>query len=183
MRVGPVISLLVAAGLLVAAVLLRSPGASPGSAPAAPVVAALDVPADVTVKHLMAAVIDPAADALWGRQGTVITKDGEQDLSPKTDAEWAELVAPAERIVQAARLLADGHRARDQFEWLRVSRDLETAGEGLIRAVKAKNAQTFFDAGEGLYEACDGCHKRYWSIEDQIVSAAAEAAAEAATTK
>src|SRR5690349_4740560 len=41
-----------------------------------------------TVKDLMESIVDPSADVLWGAAGTVVDKEGVQDLSPKTQEEW-----------------------------------------------------------------------------------------------
>jgi redox-regulated HSP33 family molecular chaperone len=31
-----------------------------------------------------------------------------------------------------------------------------------LKAIESKNVQGLLDAGEGIDEACENCHKQYW---------------------
>src|SRR5216684_3134146 len=58
-----------------------------------------------SIKDVMESMIDPSADTLWGAAGTVIDKQGTQDLSPKTREEWLDVRRAAVRIIEGANLL------------------------------------------------------------------------------
>ena len=70
-------TLFVVAGLMVAC---DSGEVEPPSPPFTPV---------ADVKQIMEMVIDPAAEVVWESVGFVITADGEQEVLPRNDAEWA----------------------------------------------------------------------------------------------
>src|SRR5260370_39021843 len=53
----------------------------------------------------METMIDPSADTLWGSAGTVIDKQGTEDLSPKTQEQWLDVRRAAVRIIEGANLL------------------------------------------------------------------------------
>jgi cytochrome c556 len=44
---------------------------------------------------------------------------------------------------------------------MKFSRALINAGETAAKAAKAKNVDAVSDAGNDVYETCDGCHKQY----------------------
>lgn len=172
-----VITLVVVAGLAAVGWLYRPlqlPRAADRSAEA-------PVPAELTVKQIMTALVDPQADALWGSVGTIVTKAGTEEVAPKTDAQWSELADHAARLGEAAKLLeAYAHPPNplsgppgspgvhvvsgpvDPREWIAVARALGSASGVALGAVRARGTVALFDAGETLAEACDACHRRFW---------------------
>lgn len=63
-------------------------------------------------KLLVQAVVDPSADVIWDAVKTIDTKDGTQEIRPKTDADWA-LVRNAAVTVESGNLLMMIPRAKD----------------------------------------------------------------------
>ena len=59
----------------------------------------------LSTKDLMKHVIDPAAQGLWGRAGTIDTAAGTVDLAPDTEAEWKAAEAEAATVAEAGNLL------------------------------------------------------------------------------
>jgi hypothetical protein len=64
-------------------------------------------PFDTTtsVKDLMANVMDPTADVVWGSVGTVMTKEGTFERAPANDDEWNAVKAGAITLVETGNLL------------------------------------------------------------------------------
>ena len=113
------------------------------------------------MKGLMNRVIDPAADALWASVGTIITKDGEEVIVPKTDEEWAAVVHNAAVVAEAGNLLMLEGRAKDREAWMITARGLIDAAEIAMKAAEAKDADALFTANSDVYLACTECHKTY----------------------
>src|SRR5262245_26827862 len=59
----------------------------------------------LSIKDVMESMIDTSADTLWGAAGTIIDKQGTQDLSPKTPEQWLDVRRAAVRIIEGANLL------------------------------------------------------------------------------
>lgn len=127
-------------------------------------------PADVTppykpvgdVKHTMNAVLEPAADVIWDSAGAIITFEGEQDLAPTTEEGWQAVINSATVVAEAGNLLMMPGRARDNGDWMEISRGLVEMGEKALAAAEAKDADALFEAGGQLYNVCLSCHQIYW---------------------
>ena len=52
----------------------------------------------VDTKLLMQAVVDPNADAIWDSVKSIDTKDGSQEIRPKTDEEWTAPIGVIARV-------------------------------------------------------------------------------------
>jgi hypothetical protein len=128
---------------------------------------AAPVHAVASVKQLMAGLIDPAADAVWGSVGTIITAAGTEERRPRTDKEWEEVRNAALHLTEGGNLLMLGDRAKDHDAWWRMSRALVDAGAVALKAAEEKNVQALFDAGEGITIACDTCHGVYWIYQEE----------------
>ncbi len=115
---------------------------------------------------LMASVLDPATDVIWGAAGAVITEDGEQDLSPTDDAGWQAVFNAAALVAETGNLLMLPGRAEDAGDWMEYSSALIAAGLKAMAAAKAKDANAVFDAGGELYRVCVACHQSY-SMDDE----------------
>jgi hypothetical protein len=112
-------------------------------------------------KLLMQAVTDPNADIVWNAVKTIETRDGTQEIRPKTDAEWIAVRNAAVSVAESGNLLMMVPRARNGGDWMQLSQDMITAGEAAVKAADAKNADKLFTVGGDLYESCSNCHRKY----------------------
>jgi hypothetical protein len=149
-----------------------------------------------SVKDLMESIIDPSADALWGAAGTIIDKQGIQDMSPKTPEDWLNVRHAAVRIVEGANLLmmrgreaapagtkseAPGvelepaeitvliKKKRKSFDAF--AKALQALGLEALRASEAKDVPLLEDIGGRMEAVCEGCHQTFWyPLEKQAAS-------------
>jgi len=110
---------------------------------------------------LMASVLDPATDVIWGAAGSVITEEGEQDLAPVDDAGWQAVFDAAAIVTETGNLLMLPGRAEDNDDWMEYSHALIATGKEAMAAAQAKDAQAVFDVGGKLYLVCVACHQTY----------------------
>ncbi|MEW6323471.1 MAG: hypothetical protein AB1635_20570 [Acidobacteriota bacterium] len=127
-----------------------------GSPPAPP---PLRLHADL--KQIMAGIIDPSADDVWGAVGTIITADGVQEIRPETLDEWQHVETAAWVLVEVSNSLMIGNRPKDTGDWMRFSQGLSDAALLAVRAAEARDPQALFDAGGEVYVACSNCHSKY----------------------
>jgi len=143
-----------------------------------------------TVKDIMDAVIDPNADVLWESVSTTINKEGTTEKMPRSDEDWQAVRRSAMTIVEATNLLVmdgraiapAGHKSEypgielepeemqklvdaDRARWVKYAHGLHDKAMLALKAIDAKSVQGLMDAGEGLDEACENCHKHYWYPE------------------
>jgi hypothetical protein len=111
-------------------------------------------------KLLMNAVMDPAADVIWGSAGQIITAEGTQDLRPTTDEGWAHVRNNAIGLAETGNLLMMVPRAKDD-EWMRISQAMVDVAATAARAAEAKDADALFEAGANIYSVCTNCHSKY----------------------
>lgn len=112
-------------------------------------------------KLLMQSVIDPTADEIWDAVRTIITKDGVEEIRPKTAEEWDAVRNHAVALAESGNLLMMVPRAKDGGEWMQRSRELVDTSERAVRAAQARNADELFTAGGDIYQACSNCHQKY----------------------
>ena len=112
-------------------------------------------------KLLMQSVVDPTADEIWDAVRTIITKDGTEEIRPKTNKDWEAVRNQAVALAESGNLLMMVPRAKDGGEWMTRSRELVDTSERAIRAAEAKNADELFTAGGDIYQACSNCHQKY----------------------
>lgn len=113
------------------------------------------------VKQLMQAVVDPAADVVWGAVGTIDSKDGILEIAPKDDAEWAVVRNNAVVLTESGNLLMMGSRPKDSGEWMRLCQELIDVGTRAVKAAEAKDKDAVFEVGGEIYAVCSSCHERY----------------------
>ncbi len=118
-----------------------------------------------SVGHIMRGIVDPAANTVFGAVSTTVTAAGTEEKMPRTPEEWEAVVNSAAALAEAGNLLLMGSRRVDDREWARWARSLGTASTIALRAAEARDAKGVFDAGEGIYNACDGCHRTYERTE------------------
>ena len=122
----------------------------------------------VDTKLLMQAVVDPNADFIWDAVKSIDTKEGSQEIRPKTAEQWTAVRNAAVTVAEAGNLLMLVPRAKDGGEWMKRAQEMIDTGEAAIRAAEAKNADRLFTVGGDIYEACSNCHRQYM---DAIVNA------------
>ena len=113
------------------------------------------------VKLLMQTVIDPAGDRIWDAVGSVTDSSGTVEFAPTTTEEWDEVRSSAYIVAESGNLLMMEGHARDQGEWMTLSRALTEAGRQVAIAAAKHDKDAVFDAGGAVYEACSKCHAAY----------------------
>jgi len=135
--------------------------AAKAPAPKAPAAPVAPTRALLPIKQFMRNVVNPAAEAFWAQSGIEEDAEGAKDRAPKDESHWARQLDYASAIQEAGNgLLADGRRIEDPV-WIKNANLMVTAGERAIKAIQAKNAETAFDAGSDMYQACYDCHAKY----------------------
>ena len=178
-------------GVLFTAAGLASACSSPKPTPAPPRAGELwgDLTPVVSVKELMADMLDPIADNIFNSVRIVVTKDGTVETSPKTEEDWEKIRIGAVTLAEGVYLLriprpfappgdlnnSTGPNAvelspdqitakvkADPVEWNARIEALRNVGRQVLDIVKRKDAQELWDAGENLDIACESCHRSYW---------------------
>lgn len=114
-----------------------------------------------TVRQLMEGTVQPASEVLFQSVATIITKEGVEEIAPRTTEDWMHVWESAITLTETGNLLMMDGRARDSGEWMKQAQALIEAGKLAVKAAEAKNPQALFDAGGTIYEACEQCHERY----------------------
>jgi len=122
---------------------------APGGQEAKPQAPALE--AIATTRQVMLAMTIPSSD--------VIFQVG--NAAPKDDAEWEKVQANAAVLAESANLLMLAPRAVDSAEWANFSKALITSAKAARQAAQARDVDKVLEAGNQVYEVCDGCHKKY----------------------
>jgi len=146
-----------------------------------------------SIKTIMASMIDPSADALWGAVGTVVDKDqGIVELRPKTPAEWRDLRQAAIRMSEGANLLTiPGLQAapagtksetpgielepaqitalvsKNRTSFVAFARALQGLGAEAMRAADSKDAGLLMDVGARMEDVCESCHQTFWYPQEK----------------
>ena len=142
-----------------------------------------------SIRELMGAEVDPAADALWDAVIQTVTVAGEQDRQPRTVAQWDAVRRSALTLVEATNLLImDGRRIAPpgmrpeswelnpavaqhrldthRGEFIGFALGVRRVGLEALAAIDARDAPRLFEAGTNLEEACEACHLVYWYPPD-----------------
>jgi len=148
-----------------------------------------------TIKEIMDSVVDPNADVLWDSVSTTINREGTIEKMPRTDDDWKTVRRSAVALVEATNLLVmEGRKMApageksenpdielqpeqmqklldaDRASWLKYAHGLHDKAMVALKAIDAKSVQGLMDAGEGIDEACENCHKHYWYPDEKPVS-------------
>ncbi len=116
---------------------------------------------ELTVKDVMALVLEPASDILWDSGGWVLDASGYEELYPTTDEGWDYVRAQAAVVVESGNMLALPGRAEDGDAWMIYAEGLSSAGILAMQAAATHNEEDFFQAGAQLYSVCTACHQAY----------------------
>ena len=116
--------------------------------------------AHVDMQTFMEHVLSPAAAIIFKVDGVVIDKDGEHDLSPKSDADWEQIVSGAATLAEATNALMIPERVRDQA-WNPYVRKLADAANKAYRAAEAHDLKSISEVSDQLDGICAACHRHY----------------------
>jgi hypothetical protein len=131
-----------------------SPSLSDNAAPTSPFQAHVDL------QTFMEHVLGPAAAVIFKVDGVVIDKDGEHDLSPKSDADWEQIVSGAATLAEATNALMIPQRVRDEA-WIPYAKKLADAANKAYRAAEAHDLKSISEVSDQLDEICAACHRHY----------------------
>jgi hypothetical protein len=109
----------------------------------------------------MASILEPAAEGYWDAVGVVEDLKGTTYLAPRSNEDWIKVRDYAYLIAESGNLLMMPPRARDQKDWVAMSKDLVEAGRRALAAAEARDTAAVFDAGAVVYETCTRCHATY----------------------
>lgn len=112
-------------------------------------------------RQLMASILEPAAEVYWDAVGSVDDSTGTTVHYPQTPEAWEAVRNSAYVVAESGNLLMMSPRARDQDEWMDLSRRMIEAGQRAIRAAEARDTAAVFSVGADLYDTCTACHSRY----------------------
>ena len=114
----------------------------------------------VDMKTFMEHVLTPAAKIVWSVNGVRIDISGEHDLSPKTDADWEEIVSGAATLAEATNALMIPQRALDGA-WNGYAQKLAAAAERAYVAAEAHDLKSISEVSDQLDGICAACHRHY----------------------
>ena len=140
-----------------------------------------------TIKDIMDSMVDPSADFLWESVATIVTRKGTEERRPRTDDEWKAVRRAAITLVEATNLLIMDGRAvakpgeksenpgielepeqmevlvnQDKATFYQSANKLHDAAMVMLKAIDSKDAEALLDSGDGLDQACENCHLKYW---------------------
>jgi hypothetical protein len=114
----------------------------------------------VDMKTFMEHVLTPAATIIWRSNGVVIDDKGEHDLSPKSEADWEQIVSGAATLAEATNALMIPQRVPDQ-EWIFYAQKLSEAADKAYRAAEEHNLKSISEVSDQLDGICAACHRHY----------------------
>ncbi len=114
----------------------------------------------VDMKTFMEHVLTPAATIIWRVNGVVIDAKGEHDLSPKSEADWEEIVSGAARLAEATNALMIPQRASDP-QWIFYVQKLAEAANKAYVAAEARDLKSIAEVSDRLDGICAACHRHY----------------------
>ncbi len=114
----------------------------------------------VDMKTFMEHVLTPAAKIIWSVNAVVIDQQGEHDLSPKTEADWEQIVSGAATLAEATNALMIPQRARDP-QWVFYVQKLAEAANKAYLAAEARDLKSISEVSDRLDGICAACHRHY----------------------
>jgi len=167
-----------------------APSVSAGTAP--PLLA--EITPVVSVKELMAHMLDPIADNIFDAVWWDSTAKGVVEHRPRTEEDWEKVRIGAVTIVEGIELLkvprllapaGDVNNSvgpnppelspteikakidRDPVLWIAKIQALRNVGLEVLEVVKKKDVDALWQAGGDLDDACEACHLEYWYPGDK----------------
>ena len=114
----------------------------------------------VDMKTFMEHVLTPAAKNVWSVNAVMIDAKGEHDLSPRSDADWEQVVSGAATLAEATNALMIPQRARDP-QWNVYARNLAEAANKAYLAAEAHDLKSISEVSDQLDGICAACHRHY----------------------
>jgi len=145
--------------LIVAVAAAASPSLGEDAAPG-PGSAMPPFRAYVDMKTFMEHVLTPAAKIIWSVNAVVVDRQGEHDLSPKTDADWEQIVSGAATLAEATNALMIPQRTRDA-QWTSHVQNLAEAADKAYLAAEAHDLKSIAEVSDRLDGICAACHRHY----------------------
>ena len=163
----------------------QSSPSSTASAPSSPFLT------KASIREIMAAEVDPAADALWDSVQIKITAAGEDHQQPRTDEEWQAVRRSALTLIESTNLLVmDGRHIvgpnvqlppgeadpavlqqrldANRAPFIGFSLALRNVSLKALDAIDAKDPNRLLEVGGEIDEACEACHLVYWYPPDLV---------------
>jgi hypothetical protein len=142
------------AAIVVGCVLASPPSRGDDAVPMPPFRAYVDM------KTFMEHVLTPAATIIWRVNGVMIDANGEHDLSPKSEADWEQVVSGAATLAEATNALMIPQRASDP-EWIFYVQKLAAAANKAYVAAEARDLKSIAEVSDRLDGICAACHRHY----------------------
>jgi hypothetical protein len=139
---------------IVVAFAMASPSIGESAAPGSPFQPYVDM------KTFMEHVLTPAATIVWRVNAVVIDEKGEHDLSPKSEADWEEIVSGAATLAEATNALVIPQRALDS-QWNVYAKNLAEAANRAYLAAEARDLKSISEVSDQLDGICAACHRHY----------------------
>jgi hypothetical protein len=114
----------------------------------------------VDMKTFMQHVLTPAATIIWRSNGIVIDDKGEHDLSPKSEADWEQIVSGAATLAEATNALMIPQRVQDQ-QWIFYVQKLSEAADKAYHAAEEHDLKSVSEVSDQLDGICAACHRHY----------------------
>jgi hypothetical protein len=141
------------------------------------------------IQDIMAGMIEPSAEFVWGSISTTVTAEGVEEKQPRTEEEWNEvrrhalilaesanlLLIEGRHVVRQGRQLDDhgtpGNLSIEQVEQAIAANRAAFVGFGqalhevsatLVKAAEDKDVPAIMNAGETLDTVCESCHLKFW---------------------
>jgi hypothetical protein len=116
----------------------------------------------VTVRHLMVGATIPASKVVFAVA----------DEAPTDEAGWQGVQASALALADAGAQLKVGARGPGKDDWLRLAGAMAVGADQAARAAARRDADAVAAAGNDIYAACEGCHRRFMDKESAARSGA-----------
>jgi hypothetical protein len=135
----------------------------------------------------MDSMIDPSADVVWDSVATIISAKGTEERAPRNDEEWTNVRRHTITLIEGSNMLLvpgrhiakPGEKAEDAAvelqpeeieklvnedrpSWTMLTHGLQDAAMVALNAVEAKDVEALLNSGEGIDQACESCHLKYW---------------------
>jgi hypothetical protein len=146
-----------------------------------------------TIKDIMDSIIDPSADELWESVSTTVDATGVHDKYPRTDEEWKAVRRDAIRLLEGSNLLLipgrivakSGEKSenpgielepeqmqelidKDRESFVKLAHGLHDRVMVAFKSIEAKDKEALLDSGDGIDQACENCHMKYWYPNEVI---------------
>jgi hypothetical protein len=112
------------------------------------------------MKTFMDHVLTPAATIVWRSNGVVIDNKGEHDLSPRSEADWEQIVSGAATLAEATNALMIPQRVQDQA-WIPYAQKLAEAADKAYHAAEEHDLKSISEVSDQLDGICAACHRHY----------------------